>query len=53
MENEEPIDIPNFNFVVSYKRPEVSAAGVAIYHNTGDPSHIVTSYIRISLRGWR
>ena len=32
--NEKPIDIPNFNFVVSYKRPEVSVARVAIYHNT-------------------
>ena len=41
------IDFPNLNFVVSYKRPEVSAAGVAIYHNTGDSSHIATSYMDI------
>ncbi|PRD29398.1 UNVERIFIED_CONTAM: hypothetical protein NCL1_29532 [Trichonephila clavipes] len=26
MKNEEPLDIPNFNFVLSYKRPEVPAA---------------------------
>ena len=47
MKNVEPIDIPNVNFVVSYKRPEVSAAGVAIYNNTGDSSHTVTSYMDI------
>lgn len=47
MKTEEPIDMPNFNFIVSYKRPEVPAAGVAIYHNTQDTSHIVTSYMDI------
>ncbi|GFX28795.1 uncharacterized protein TNCV_4250341 [Trichonephila clavipes] len=37
----------NFNFVASYKRPEVPAAGVAIYQHTQDTSHIVTSYMDI------
>ena len=40
MKNEEALDISNFNFVVSYKRSEVSAAGVAIYHNTVHSSYI-------------
>ncbi|GFX52194.1 hypothetical protein TNCV_573971 [Trichonephila clavipes] len=48
MKNEEPIHIPDFNFVASYKRPEVpAAAGVAIYQHTQDTSHIVTSYMDI------
>ncbi|GFX37497.1 uncharacterized protein TNCV_4899271 [Trichonephila clavipes] len=47
MKNEEPIHIPDFNFVASYKRPEVPAAGVAIYQHTQDTSHIVTSYMDI------
>ena len=47
MKNEKPIDIPNFNFVVSYKRPKVPAVGVAIYHNAQDTSQIVTSYMDI------
>ena len=51
MKNEEPIDIPNFNFVISYKRPEVSAAAVAIYHNTGDSSCIVVDIYTNFTRG--
>ncbi|GFV26891.1 hypothetical protein TNCV_5038291 [Trichonephila clavipes] len=47
MKNEEPIHIPDFNFVASYKRPEVPAAGVAIYQHAQDTSHIVTSYMDI------
>ncbi|GFW15573.1 uncharacterized protein TNCV_4657131 [Trichonephila clavipes] len=47
MKNEESLDIPNFNFVVSYKRPEVPAAGVAIYHKTQDTSCFITSHIDI------
>ncbi|KAI4475792.1 hypothetical protein M0802_015027 [Mischocyttarus mexicanus] len=47
MKNEKSVDIPNFNFVLNYKRPEVSAAVVAIYHNTGDTSHNVISYMDI------
>ncbi|GFS69764.1 ATP-dependent DNA helicase [Trichonephila clavipes] len=37
----------DFNFVASYKRPEVPAAGVAIYQHAQDTSHIVTSYMDI------
>ncbi|GFV86808.1 hypothetical protein TNCV_3965381 [Trichonephila clavipes] len=44
MKNEEPLDIPNFNIVASYKRPEVPAAGGAIYHNK---SHFITSRMDI------
>ena len=40
MKNEEQFNIPNFNFVLSYKRPEVLAAGIAIYHNTQDVSYM-------------
>ena len=47
IKNKEPIDIPNFNYVLSYKRPEVSAAEIATYHNTGDSSHIFTTYMDI------
>lgn len=44
MRNEQPIDILNFKFVVSYKRPAVSPAGVAVYIvPTGDKLQIVTS----------
>lgn len=50
MSNEEPIDIPNFNCIVHFKRSQVSAAGVAIYHNAQDTSHIVSSYMDIHLR---
>ena len=46
IKNEEPLDIPSFNFVVSYKIPEVPAAGVAIYHDTQNTSHI-TLYMGI------
>lgn len=42
MENEEPLNIPNFSFVVIYKRPKVPAAAAAIYHNTQD-THFITS----------
>ncbi|GFW25406.1 uncharacterized protein TNCV_3721341 [Trichonephila clavipes] len=47
MKNEEQLDIPNFTFVVSYKRTEVPAAGVAIYHNIQDASHFITSHMDI------
>ncbi|GFT09301.1 hypothetical protein TNCV_5061881 [Trichonephila clavipes] len=47
MRNEEPLDIPNFNFVVSNKRPEVPAVGVPIYHNTQDTSRFITSRMDI------
>ncbi|GFV62021.1 uncharacterized protein TNCV_4108241 [Trichonephila clavipes] len=47
MKNEGPLDIPNFNLVVSYKRPEVPAAGVTIYHNTQDTSHFIISRMGI------
>lgn len=45
-----PINIPNFNFVVSYKRQNVAVGGVAIYHNERDTSHIVTSHMDIHAR---
>ncbi|GFU75996.1 hypothetical protein TNCV_2042721 [Trichonephila clavipes] len=48
MKNEEPIHIPDFNFVASYKRPEkFQQQEVAIYQHAQDTSHIVTSYMDI------
>lgn len=50
MANEQSIDIPNFNCIVQYKRPQVKAAGVAIYHNVQHTTHIVSSYMDIHVR---
>ncbi|GFW62713.1 uncharacterized protein TNCV_2624761 [Trichonephila clavipes] len=47
MKNEEPIHIPDFNFVASYKGLKFQQQGVAIYQHTQDKSHIVTSYMDI------
>lgn len=50
MTNEQPINIPNFNCIISYKRPQVPAAGVAIYHNVQDTTHIVSSHMDIHVK---
>ncbi|CAH3982128.1 unnamed protein product [Pieris brassicae] len=42
MNNEDIVDIPNFNIVVNYKRPRTRAGGVAIYHNVNDGARVVT-----------
>lgn len=51
MTNEEQdIDLPNFNCIVKYKRPTFPAAGVAIYQNTADSTNIVSNFMDIHLR---
>lgn len=47
MKNGVPIDIPNLNFVVSYKRTQFEVVGVAVYHNKLDTSYIVSLYMDI------
>lgn len=49
LQNEERVDIPNFNFVVQYKRPNVRAGGVAIYRNAHNSTTIVTPNMEINL----
>lgn len=48
MNNDENIDIPNFDYVVKFKRPDCRAAGIAIYKNNRDTSTIVTSHMNIA-----
>lgn len=51
MKNEEVIDIPNFNFVVSFKRPDRAAGGVAIYNNAKNSvSRMCTSHMDVHTR---
>lgn len=51
MQNEETFDIPNFNFVASFKRPQYPAAGVAIYQNSDDSMHrMCTSHMDVHAR---
>jgi len=44
------IDIPNFHCIAKYKRENVSAGGVAIYHNESDHNNIVTSHMDVHSR---
>ena len=46
----ESINIPNFNCIIQYKRPNVRAGGVAIYHNVNDTTNNVTAAINITVR---
>lgn len=48
-ENNDPIDIPNFDCCVQYKRSHRRAAGVAIYKN-GRSSHVITPHMDITYR---
>ena len=49
MRNEEEIVHPNFNCISHYKRDNVRAGGVAIYHNSEDTVHICTENMRMIL----
>ncbi|CAI6352830.1 unnamed protein product [Macrosiphum euphorbiae] len=46
MGNDEKIDIPNFNFVASFRRNNRPAGGVAIYQNTATV-HYCTNYMDV------
>lgn len=50
MNNEDIVDVPNFNIVVNYKRPRPRADGVAIYHNVNDAARVVTPHIDINVQ---
>lgn len=47
--DDENIDIPNFNCIVKFKRKNVRSAGVAIYQRSNDVANIVTSNMDILL----
>ncbi|KAF0688122.1 ATP-dependent DNA helicase PIF1-like, partial [Aphis craccivora] len=50
MSNDYPIDIPNFNCIVHFKRDTVSKGGVAIYqNNNNDTTNIMTPNIDINV----
>lgn len=46
-DNEPPVLIPNFDFIVRFQRNEIRNAGVAIYHNQKNRCHIVTPHLDI------
>ncbi|GFS97309.1 ATP-dependent DNA helicase [Trichonephila clavipes] len=48
--DDENVDIPNFNCIVKFKRKNVRSAGVVIYQKTNDASNIVTSNMEVLLR---
>lgn len=50
MKDEDNIDIPNFDCVVRFKRPDVRAAGVAVYRNNVNNTNIVTPNLTINLQ---
>ncbi|GFQ98435.1 ATP-dependent DNA helicase [Trichonephila clavata] len=48
--DDENINIPNFNCIAKFKLKNVRSAGVAIYQRSNDASNIVTSNMDILLR---
>ncbi|XP_049305794.1 uncharacterized protein LOC105227464 isoform X10 [Bactrocera dorsalis] len=50
LNDDENIDIPNFDCIAKFKRKNVRSAGVAIYQKSNDTSNIVTSNMDILLR---
>lgn len=48
LDNDENVSIPNFTCVVKYKRPNIRAGGVAIYHNECDALNIDTPHFHMS-----
>ena len=48
--DDENVDIPNFDCIAKFKRKNVRSAGVEIYQKSNDPSNIVTSNMHILLR---
>lgn len=44
---DENINIPNFNCVISYRRPNISHGGVAIYHRANDTIYVVGPRISV------
>lgn len=46
---DENIIIPNFKCIVKYKRPNVRAAGLAIYHNEREKYDIVVPSVEMTL----
>lgn len=48
--NEENVDVPNFDCVVKFKRPDRRSAGVAIFKNKRDTSTLVSSLMDVTLQ---
>ncbi|GFU27674.1 ATP-dependent DNA helicase, partial [Trichonephila clavipes] len=48
--DDENVDIPNFNCIVKFKSKNVRSAGVVIYQKTNDASNVVTSNMEVLLR---
>ncbi|GFS32084.1 ATP-dependent DNA helicase [Trichonephila inaurata madagascariensis] len=48
--DDENVDIPNFNCIEKFKRKNVRPVGVAIYQKSNDASNIATSKMDILLR---
>lgn len=48
MNDDNMVDIPNFEIVVKYKRPGTRAGGVAIYHNSNDGFRVVTPQMELN-----
>ena len=49
MDNNQQLDIPNFNCIAQFKRDGERAAGVAIYHNINDNANIFTPNLNVSI----
>ncbi|CAB3229553.1 unnamed protein product [Arctia plantaginis] len=49
MTHDNPIEIPNFNCIVQFKRDTVPKGGVAIYQNKNDITNIMTPNIEINI----
>ena len=48
--NEEAVDVPNFDCVVHFKRPNVRAGAVSVYHNSTDRIKTVTPHMDMNLQ---
>lgn len=46
-DNQPPVSVPNFDFIVRFQRNEKRNAGIAIYHNREDQYHIVSPPLEI------
>lgn len=48
VQNEETMDVPNFDCVVKFKRPDVRTDGIAIYHNSTDRATVVIAHMDVT-----
>ncbi|GFU43873.1 ATP-dependent DNA helicase [Trichonephila clavipes] len=53
LNDDENVDIPNFNYIAKFMRKSVRSAGMTMYQKSNDASNTVTSKMDILLRYFR